>query len=228
MATIVELSLTVLWSVIVVGAVYFIANRVSSSRSTAAMIAGGFAVVFLLGSILHPTGIAQHPASAVVTEGPPTVSTSKTAPVHFEPLTEAQLGNLHAHGTTPTAGIDFVGYSFPGSSDKRHTDNNVFPANSTVVMMGWAADDVAKAPAADIFLLIDGNTRIRDPNLRYGEGRQDVAKAYNLPGFLNSGFRMDVSASAIGKGHHRLQLGIVSAEKNDFRLFPPIVEVTIK
>jgi hypothetical protein len=70
--------------------------------------------------------------------------------------------------------------------------------SDSVVIKGWAADQVDGAPLSNVTLYIDGNP-VGTPTL--GIARPGVAAAYGA-GYLDSGYQLSYSASTLALGPH--------------------------
>ena len=74
-----------------------------------------------------------------------------------------------------------------------------------VRLTGWAIDRAAGGPASSVLVRLDDRrTFVAD----YGSVRPDVARAFGVPGYLNSGFSVQLPSLSVGR--HRISLLIYS------------------
>lgn len=80
-------------------------------------------------------------------------------------------------------------------------------------MTGWAVDTKADQAASGVYVVIDGKPYLA----KYGNNREDVAKAFKNPAFKNCGFILNIPTASISKGVHEVFVRVVSTDKK--RLF---------
>ncbi len=102
-------------------------------------------------------------------------------------------------------------------------DRREFPRSSEIKVHGWAYDPQANAPAAGVFVVVDGTKRI--PAL-YGLPRADVALAMGVHG-EDTGYVAIVRTANLTPGPHRLAIVILAANKAYYESTPAFADVTI-
>ena len=85
--------------------------------------------------------------------------------------------------------------------------------SETLIVQGWAIDQVAGSTAGAVFISIDGDT---DFPARYGADRPDIAARFGNSRYRASGFAAWFATSAVGKGPHVLSLKVVTHDKTGY------------
>jgi hypothetical protein len=80
------------------------------------------------------------------------------------------------------------------------------PGGQSLTVVGWAVDGLAKQPAKNVFIDLDGRLYLA----QYGAPRQDVADALKEPAFLNSGYTVTIPVPP-SDVEHRVTLKVVNA-----------------
>ena len=88
-----------------------------------------------------------------------------------------------------------------------------------VRVVGWFADSQSRTPGAALFPIVDGR-RIGDADLSYGSIRLDVGRFYQTPALNPTGFALRLPAGSLSSGRHRVEFGLVSADRRGFFLAP--------
>lgn len=78
-----------------------------------------------------------------------------------------------------------------------------------VEIEGWAFDPKSNSLASSVYLSVGGKIYTTE----YGIARDDVAKYFNNPNFLKSGYKARIKRSALGSGNKRIEIIVVSADK---------------
>jgi len=105
-----------------------------------------------------------------------------------------------------------------------YIERRVFDRSSEMKVHGWAYDPKANAPAAGVFVIVDGVQKI--PAF-YGIPRPDVVRALGVVG-EGTGFEAIVPAANLRPGLHRLAIVILSANKAYYERTPAFVNVSIR
>jgi hypothetical protein len=74
-------------------------------------------------------------------------------------------------------------------------------------VQGWAIDPSMSAPAAAVYLDLDGQLH----RASYGFPRQDIAALFHNPALAPCGFQWMIAAWELGKGPHRLTMKVLTA-----------------
>ena len=85
---------------------------------------------------------------------------------------------------------------------------------------------MAADAASGLFVIVNDSRRL-DFSGQYGRGRPDVAAFLKNPRLTNTGFVVDVPASALQPGTNQLQLAVVASDERGFFKFPDRVTVTL-
>lgn len=91
----------------------------------------------------------------------------------------------------------------------RETNEPISISENKVKISGWAIDQPAQKSASDVIVVIDG----KDYKSTFGTERPDVADFYNNSAYNNSGWRIEIPTTLIGKGEHKLKLKILAFDK---------------
>jgi hypothetical protein len=95
--------------------------------------------------------------------------------------------------------------------------------NDSVYVSGWAADYTDGSPLANLKVYVDG--QLEGPATT-GISRPDVASAYHLSSFANSGFQATFSASSLSVGSHAITVVAVDSGNRSTTLGPLTITVT--
>lgn len=92
------------------------------------------------------------------------------------------------------------------------------PADQPILIDGFAFDDVAKAPARAVDVVVAGQAFAA----AYGRVRPDVAAFHKTPALSAVGFRLVLPAGALALGSHSLTVRVIAADGKTYRESAPI------
>jgi phosphoglycerol transferase len=92
------------------------------------------------------------------------------------------------------------------------------PGSGQFRVWGWAVDHSNRSAAGGVDIVID---RTLFPSI-YGGSRDDVAAAYHLPAYRQSGFTTNIPAERFAKGEHWLSVRVVASDGRCFYQGPTI------
>jgi len=82
-------------------------------------------------------------------------------------------------------------------------------------VVGWAVDEAELEPASGVTLAVGRNEKV---NAQYGISRPDVAWAYGVRAYVNSGFKALVPTASLRTGRYDLSLRIFDAKTRRYYL----------
>ena len=126
-----------------------------------------------------------------------------TASVLSAPLAPATRG-MAPCGDEPLIGIDSVGGVLQPGGGSTLRVNGANPLR----VSGWAVDRRRELPAWAVDVVVD---EALFPSF-YGSDRGDVAKHFNRPAYVASGFAAEVQLENFAKGQHAVSLRVVAAD----------------
>jgi hypothetical protein len=86
-------------------------------------------------------------------------------------------------------------------------------SEDSLIITGWAIDQLAGQAAGGVFVSIDGQTDIQ---AMYGLDSSKVANAHHNKQYRNSGFKASFAKSILTKGQHGLSLKIVTHDQKSY------------
>jgi hypothetical protein len=149
-----------------------------------------------------------HPRPSVVREGAEILrryrlNVFSTASTNLGDLAQTDEGNL------PSTIERVMGEPVSGVSQVVRIPR----AAETIILVGHAQDEVAKAPAGAVFAELDETLEIPALN---GLHREDLASRVGAKGYGRAGFEITFSRSLLAEGRHSLRLKVVSADKRRY------------
>jgi hypothetical protein len=189
-------------------------RKMTESTAIAAGVAVIGALIFYLAGGLFGGGQATGPVPALVAPD----STLAGEPVHPANITIGSLGALKlVQGKGGLGYIDVINRINPDSQALELR----FPLGSILLLDGWAGEP-SGAPGAALIVIVDSKTR-HDLTKWYGIARPDVAKHFGSRTMEFSGFaRAAMPTAGLSKGAHRLELGVVLADGQQYYLVKQI------
>ena len=91
-------------------------------------------------------------------------------------------------------------------------------ADQGVTFSGWAIDELHKAAAGGVDVVIDGMPY----SARYGVERGDVAGHYNNAALRNTGFEWTLAPGQLSKGLHSVSLRVIASDRKTYYQGPGI------
>lgn len=95
---------------------------------------------------------------------------------------------------------------------------------SNLHITGWAADKKYQKEAEDVLLKIDHSYY----RVTARTTRPDVAKVFNNPDYIHTGWEFKIPTSIIGEGKHELEIKIISNDKKSFYSGSQIIQFIIE
>jgi hypothetical protein len=117
------------------------------------------------------------------------------------PPSEGAAAGLIKRKEAPGFFVDHIG----AATDPRSKTPAVTPAGQSILIDGFAFDDVTKVPGRAVDVVVDG----RVFTTVYGAPRQDVATYFKTPALVNVGFKTTLPAETLTAGPHILIVRVV-------------------
>jgi len=107
----------------------------------------------------------------------------------------------------PSWNIETVGANVVGESKSFDVR-----AQDKFTILGWAVDQQAKAPAGGVEGVVDG---VLYP-AEYGRPRPDVATAFGVPSYANSGYSLELLGQLFVPGAHSLFIRVLTEDRKAY------------
>ena len=167
-------------------------------------------------ALLLMAGCGRKDEPAASTSGPATGAPA-VAPA-APPLTPGASNNLKKNDGAPVYNFDWMGpVSYPAIQKSVQISGDV--ENS---VNGWAMDRSKKMPASGVDVVIDGVPYAA----KYGIARIDVAKHFDKPEYLKSGYLLMLAPHQLTKGPHALAIRVIANDGKSYNE-GPVVHFTV-
>ncbi len=94
-----------------------------------------------------------------------------------------------------------------------------------ISLTGWAVDANSESEAADVYIVVDGQTEIP---ATYGLARPDVAEVHKNPRYRFSGFSGSIPTASLVPGRHTLSLKIQKTFRNGYYEPEEKIEIDVR
>ena len=167
-------------------------------------------------AFLLMAGCGKKDEPATSTSGPASGAPATTAAAPA--LTPGASNNLKKNDGPPFYNFDWMGkVNYPAAQKSVEISGDV--ENS---VNGWAMDPSKKMPASGVDVVIDGVPYAA----KYGIGRIDVAKHFDKPEFLKSGYLLTLAPHQLTKGPHALLIRVITNDGKSYNE-GPVVHFTV-
>jgi len=92
-------------------------------------------------------------------------------------------------------------------------------AAGDLTVLGWAVDPVRKDAGSGVEVVVDGVVYPATSGIKRG----DVADHFQIPGYMASGYAVEIPAHSLAKGQHQVTVRVIATDGRTYLESPPLI-----